>query len=259
MNILDIGCNSIHLGDFSICRPNGYGAYLFLRIRTNAFIEYKNEINEIPPNTFILYDTNSRQHYGSVGSTYVDDWIHFELNEQEKNLLSKYDIMLDTPFVLKNTTSLEQILQNLNLEFYSMNHNKENSLKLYMELLFAKLQEAQIQSRKEKSTRLSTQFLQLRSDIYNMPNRIWKLEDIAKQFNFSVSHFQHTYKKIFNTTVTDDVAQSRIQLAKLLLSGSNLSVNEISLQCGYEYDVYFMRQFKKITGETPSQFRNKNR
>lgn len=255
MNIIDIGCNSIHLGDFSICRPHGYGAYLFLRIKTNAFIEYENEIKEIPPNTFILYGTNSRQYYGSLGSTYVDDWIHFELNEQENKLLSKYDITLDTPFVLKNTTSLEQILQNLNLEFYSMNPNKAISQKLYMELLFAKLQEVQILSQKEKSTLLSTQLLQLRSDIYNMPNRKWKLEDIANQFNFSVSHFQHIYKKFFDTTVTDDVTQSRIHLAKLLLSGSNLSVKDISMQCGYEYDVYFMRQFKKTTGVTPSQYR----
>ena len=257
MNILDLGCNSIHLGDFSICRPNGYGAYLFLRIKTKAFIEYKNEIKEISPNTFILYDTYSRQYYGSIGDTYVDDWIHFELTEQEKDLLQKYDIKLNTPFTLDDTSSLEQILQNLTLEFYSMNHNKKSSQKLYMELLFAKLQEAQLQSNKEKSARLSTQFLQLRSEIYNMPNRKWKLADLAKQFNFSISYFQHTYKKTFGTTVTDDVAQSRIHLAKLLLSGTNLSVKDISLQCGYEYDVYFMRQFKQLTGLTPSQFRMK--
>lgn len=257
MKIIDIGCNSIHSGDFSICRPNGYGAYLFLRIRTNAFIEYENEIKEILPNTFILYSMDSRQYYGSTSGTYVDDWIHFELNEKEEALLAKYDIKLDTPFVLKDTSILEQILQNLTLEFYSMNHNKEYSQKLYLELLFAKLQEAQLQSKKEKTAWLSTQFSQLRSDIYNMPNRKWKLEHIAKQFNFSVSHFQHTYKKIFGTTVTDDITQSRIHLAKLLLSGTNLSVKDISFQCGYEYDVYFMRQFKKITGLTPSQFRKK--
>lgn len=259
MRIIDIGCNSIHLGDFSICRPNGYGAYLFLRMRTKAFIEYKNEIKEIAPNTFILYSTNSRQYYGSVGNTYVDDWIHFELDEYEENLLSTYDIKLDTPFNIANTSSLEQLLQNLTLEFYSVNHNKQASQKLYMELLFAKLQEAQLQSQKEKSAQLSAQFSQLRSDIYNMPNRKWKLDDIARQFNYSVSYFQHTYKKMFGTTITDDVSQSRIHLAKLLLSGTSLSVKDISTQCGYEYDVYFMRQFKKITGITPSQFRTKKR
>lgn len=255
MNILGIGCNSIHLGDFSICRPNGYVAYLLLRIKTKAFVEYKNEIKEVTPNTFILYDTSSRQYYGSVGSTYVDDWIHFELDEHEKDLISKYNIELNTPFVLENTIQLEQIWQNLNLEYYSVNHNKEVTQKLYMELLLAKLQEAQIQSKKTKTTHLSTQFSQLRSDIYNMPSREWKLDDIAKQFNLSISHFQHTYKKMFDTTVTNDVALSRIHLAKLLLSGTNLSVKEISVQCGYEYDVYFMRQFKKITGTTPSQYR----
>lgn len=255
MQILGIGCNSTHLGDFSICRPNGYDAYLLLRIRTKAFIEYENEIKEIPPNTFILYDDFSRQYYGSVGSTYVDDWIHFELDEQELYLLSKYNIELNTPFTLENTTQLEQIWQNLNLEFYSVNHNKKDAQRLYMELLLAKIQESQIQSKTKMTTLLSTKFSQLRSDIYNMPNREWKLEDIAKQFNLSVSHFQHTYKKMFGTTVTSDVAQSRIYLAKLLLSGTNLSVKDISIQCGYEYDVYFMRQFKKITGITPSQYR----
>lgn len=52
-----------------------------------------------------------------------------------------------------------------------------------------------------------------------------------------------------------DVIESRI---KELLIESDLQVGEISSLCGYQNDVHFIRQFKKLTTLTPTEYRRLN-
>ena len=51
------------------------------------------------------------------------------------------------------------------------------------------------------------------------------------------------------------VIELRMKYACELLSYSNLSVLEISQKCGYNYQSYFSRQFKKKFGISPNDFR----
>ena len=46
------------------------------------------------------------------------------------------------------------------------------------------------------------------------------------------------------------------QQKKLLADGQN-TLEEIAEQCGYHSEIYFMQQFKKETGMTPTQYRTK--
>jgi AraC family transcriptional regulator of arabinose operon len=48
---------------------------------------------------------------------------------------------------------------------------------------------------------------------------------------------------------------SRLEFAKYLLENGSQPIASVSLMCGYENDTHFMRQFKKFTGKTPSQYR----
>ena len=48
----------------------------------------------------------------------------------------------------------------------------------------------------------------------------------------------------------------RLQTAHRLLHDTDLTVQEISLACGFRSTNYFGRQFRKIYGYTPGQVRN---
>jgi YesN/AraC family two-component response regulator len=41
------------------------------------------------------------------------------------------------------------------------------------------------------------------------------------------------------------------------LTETELPLGEISALCGYSTDSYFMKQFKRLTGLTPTEYRNK--
>ena len=71
----------------------------------------------------------------------------------------------------------------------------------------------------------------------------------------SRSSFQHLYKKMFGTSVMKDVTKGRIERAKRLLSSTNLTVNEIAVRCGYSNEYNFMRRFRDMCGQTPTEYR----
>ena len=71
----------------------------------------------------------------------------------------------------------------------------------------------------------------------------------------SRAYFQRLYKREFGVSVMKDVITARIALARRLLVTDRSSVAEIAVMCGYESEIYFMQQFKKETGMTPTQYR----
>ena len=102
---------------------------------------------------------------------------------------------------------------------------------------------------------IKDQIQRLRHDIYDRPQENWNVSDIAKQICVSKSHLHRLYKQIFNVNLMDDLILARICKAQKLLEFSELRIQEIAQQCGYNNESHFMRQFKERTGMTALKFR----
>lgn len=81
------------------------------------------------------------------------------------------------------------------------------------------------------------------------------LTDYAKLACKSVPTFKREFKKIFNDTPAKWVMKKRLAMASELLKNTNLSIGEITNQCGFENQTHFSRLFKERTGKSPLQFR----
>lgn len=81
------------------------------------------------------------------------------------------------------------------------------------------------------------------------------LDSLSQEFNISKFHLQRTFKEIMGVSPAKYLSSVRINRAKRLLRGTNLSVNEISEQIGMEPN-YFISLFKSLENETPKQYRN---
>lgn len=85
------------------------------------------------------------------------------------------------------------------------------------------------------------------------------LSDIAEQFGLSYhylsSYFSQTAKEGFNEYLN----KLRIEHAMNLLRESDMSIAEIGCAAGYSEHSYFCRVFKKMTGDTPSGFRRREK
>ncbi len=89
---------------------------------------------------------------------------------------------------------------------------------------------------------------------YYHPIQIEQLANIAM---LNSEHFLRLFKKAFGITPHQLLINLRIQKAKSLLEGADLSIAEICHKVGYESISSFSGLFKQKTGYTPSQYRKK--
>lgn len=82
------------------------------------------------------------------------------------------------------------------------------------------------------------------------------LENIADAANIGRSEASRCFHAFMNCSPIDALIQYRIQTAHSMLNEENLTLQEISVACGFNSVNYFSRQFKKIYGYSPSKKRS---
>jgi AraC-like DNA-binding protein len=81
------------------------------------------------------------------------------------------------------------------------------------------------------------------------------LGQVARAVNTSTFYFCKMFKKATGLNFTDYVSRTRIEKAKNLLLNPNLRVSEIAFEVGFQSLTHFNRVFKKIVGESPTDYR----
>ena len=88
----------------------------------------------------------------------------------------------------------------------------------------------------------------------NYMNRI-TLEDLASEVQVNPQYLCHFFREIAGVSPVQYLIRYRIDMAREALLETTRSILEISLDCGFENVSYFIRQFRKFTGQTPRQYR----
>jgi AraC-like DNA-binding protein len=81
------------------------------------------------------------------------------------------------------------------------------------------------------------------------------LEQVAKAVNTSKFYFCKIFKKATGVNFTDYLSRARTERAKNLLLNPNLRVSEIAFEAGFQSLTHFNRVFKKILGQSPTEYR----
>ncbi len=85
----------------------------------------------------------------------------------------------------------------------------------------------------------------------------FSLDHLAESIGMSTAHMCRIYKQNTGNTIIDVLAGIRMNKARELLVGTQLSVSEIAEKVGYSNSTYFYRVFKKENSVTPNEFRRK--
>lgn len=250
------GYDSMHKIPFESTFPEGYRDYTLLLVKTESFFEVDGKLTDFPPNTVMLYGIRCPVRYGCREPHYNDDWIHFDLRNEDAGLLRELSIPVNRPFTLPHLGTLTDYCRLVVQEKLSTHFYKGETIDSLMHSLFYSLAD---QLRLLPDSRVRNKYYYpmnaLRLEILNSPCQKWDIPAAAQRLHLSMSHFQHLYKQFFGTSCIQDVIEARIKLARLYLCISDMSVSSLALFCGYDSDLHFMRQFKKLTGMTPSQYR----
>lgn len=254
MKVNICGYNYRHDDNFYVERPKGGRDYMLLIMRSPGRIILNGLTHYIEKNAVILYSKGTPQYFGAHNTEYINDWVSFELDEDDLALCESIGIQFDTVWEHFDVNQLSRFIKQLSIEQWADNPNAEASEAFLLRLLLLKLADF-ISKPKECSAKISTTLRALKRRIYEHPEQDWSTESICQSLSISPSYLYYAYKQILGTTVKADVIASRVEYSKHLLAYSNYSVAQISHMVGYENDVHYMYMFKKATGLTPTQYR----
>lgn len=81
------------------------------------------------------------------------------------------------------------------------------------------------------------------------------IEALCREFGISRTHLNRCFRQYTGFSPHDYLIRLRLNSAKLLLKNTDLSVEEVCLQSGFQDTAYFIQAFKKKEGTTPLKYR----
>jgi len=84
------------------------------------------------------------------------------------------------------------------------------------------------------------------------------IEHMAEAIGLSRTHYHYLFKKETGISPKQYLLQLRINLAKQDLRQTNLSITEIATMYQFNSIHSFTKLFRKMTGETPTEYRRRN-
>lgn len=259
MIINSIGYNCCQDSCSFLNLPKKSSENLLILLKTDTTLINVNGKNiTIPENSVLIF----KNHYSTFcqylsESSFSGDWILFEFEKNEEEYFLNLGLKYEIPFHIDNICFLSFCIKSIAYEKYSHNINSKNSIHQYMLLMFNCISD-QIHKKPICPVKCDNYFellSNIRNKIYSHPYEQITIDTISHEVRMSKSHFQHLYKKYFNITFIQDLINSRIEYAKMLLIHTSFNINDIASQCGYNNYIHFTKQFKIKTGMTPVEYR----
>lgn len=83
----------------------------------------------------------------------------------------------------------------------------------------------------------------------------FSMQDVARIMNYSEAYFCKLFKQCFGQNFTSYLTEYRVDEAKKMLAQPTVNVKEVGKAVGYGDANYFAKVFKRITGQSPTEYR----
>ena len=80
-------------------------------------------------------------------------------------------------------------------------------------------------------------------------------KDVSEIFSYHSYYINRLFKKYLGITLHKYILKAKISRSVDYLTTTNMAINEIAYKCGFFDTSHYSRNFKKITGYTPSKYR----
>lgn len=84
-----------------------------------------------------------------------------------------------------------------------------------------------------------------------------EVPELAKLAHLSVSQLQREFRRLFQMTPSEYILRVRLHMASRQLESSGKPVGQIALDCGFYDQSHFTHTFRRHTGLSPLEYRNR--
>ena len=271
--ILNVGL-AIHNADWNWRNVNSPFTRLYYVTEGAARILLPTGIQELKPDHLYLVPSFTTHSY--LCDTHFAHYLHiYEDHQSESSILEDFSFPteipagdLELPLIKRlcginptmqlpqsdptsydnNPTLIKNIIKNKQRTFC----DKVESRGIVYQLMARFLKDAQPKA-EINDDRIQKVLSYIRKNIYKTID----IDSLAAISCLSKDHFIRLFRKEVNNTPLQYINQKKIEKAQLILITDSMPIKNISYLLAYEDHSYFNRLFKKLTGVTPQQYRDR--
>lgn len=178
------------------------------------------------------------------------------LNSFEADVLKDLSLKIIIPDENQNE-EIVSLLQSLTTPYKNVKHSGAvtQALFSYLILKLSELKIGQADNITLQNNRVPPVILKIIDYLNENYNKNITLDKIAKEFFVSAPTIIYNFKKHTNCAPIEFLLNVRLNKAKQLLVGTNISVGKIADMCGFSSANYFGLIFKKKEGISPAKYR----
>ena len=200
-------------------------------------------------------------------------WMHLELEQFEKNgkiamgnwsRLSDHEcktigriLLQNNCPILSEVKEVGDLFQNMQNEFINQEIGYVSSVNQLIDQLFI-FTARQLTHQNNSRRDFPQTFMKLEQSLRENLSHQWTLEEMAALVGLGTTAFSEKVKNYTGFSPLNYLINIRITEAIKLLKRPDVHVTDIALDVGFYSSQHFATTFKKLTGNTPSDFRKKN-
>ena len=241
-------------------RPKGRLDYQLLYILSGKAHFFFNGTERIVyAGRMVLIQPRQEQHYIYYGEDKPEVyWVHFTGSEV-KNILHKFKIPMDDPIFYSGASSTYSYLfKEMIHELQTCNVGYEELLTMYLKQIFLLVQRTRLEERPTVSTYIQEEMEYARRYFNEHYNQSIVIEEYAKDRGMTANWFIQSFRRVTKYTPMQYIVHLRMTNAMNLIDNTNYNMAQIAAAIGYDNSMYFSRIFKKHTGLTPTEYKNRN-
>ena len=231
-----------------------FSSSLFFRLWAvnsgSADLIWENQRLELPPGTLCMIPADCPFAFGN-GEHFNHYWCHFNSDRLKELVPFQYPVAF-----LPSPEEFSRVQEDFQKLICQVQHGRELEdlvmiRHLLLSILCPCLKYAQISSCSREDHDFAGVIHYLAEHFHEKV----LVSDLAKQMQMEPLEFSCRFKNKMGIPPREYILNYRLQRAKQLLTSTGLSTKEIAEQCGF-YDLYlFLKQFKRVHLQTPTQYR----
>jgi AraC family transcriptional regulator, transcriptional activator of pobA len=185
-----------------------------------------------------------------------------EFNVENRNLLNRLPFFGHnvSPTLQLGDDTIEEFIHLFERIIFHQNQptlESESIIKHYINVLLLLLRNYSRDESMQPINRESQIFAEFKQLLEDDFLEFKSVKQIAERLHLSSKHFSESIKQVSGKTAIQYLNEKKMEYAKSLLKHTNMSIKNIAMDLNFENEAYFYTFFKRISGETPTQFRKK--
>lgn len=257
------GYQDVPKSTFRLLRENGRSDHQLLYVQNGwIYATIGTSVQKIYAGQCVYYKNNDTQDYSypieGKSQTY---WLHFTGTAIEE-ILNSLVITSSCILTVSFPSQFEELLRLL-LHAHTLHGCPQEENVLLLRLLTL-LMSPVLEKKYRKKKAPDGTWDNTHDCIYTITNYLCEhyreshnIEELANMVNLSASRFSHLFKQVAGCSPYHFLQKYRLDKAKEYLLTTDLSINAIAEEIGFDNEGYFSRIFKKYFGYSPREYRKK--